>query len=405
MRNRSPALAMVGICCWSLLMSAPALANHGACPDEEIGKARKLMAAGKTQEALAAYHGIEDRCLDVADDLLDLAPAAAKHRQFRKAFHYNQLMAAHSPPAKREKFLAEKEEKLRLEPPCKVEVDSEPRGAAVIVDNKEVGVTTDSKPLAFIVKGGKHAISVRLEGHKILEAEFETEFGEDRVLSYTLEPFAVAKPAPIEPQPAPPAGQVGSEERPEEEQESRAGALDAPDSGPFVGLLGGPVWTDYGDPSLTVGAGMELGLDGGYAFRGLGGMRWLGAQVHGTLLYTPVSDASAGETSHFISVLVGGGARLAFWRLWADIRASVGAAILTGASEKSFFFAGAEDVSGAFAMVAVRAAAGVGWTFYKGLFVAVYPAAIDYMPRYKDFNANIDHVFRYQLAVAAGWEG
>ena len=382
------------------LSANSAQAKAKQCPDAELKTARALMAAGKQAKALTVYQGIEDDCLDVAEDLLYLGPAAAKLKLYRKAFHYNSLMAEHSPPDRRAQFLKQKEEELRLAPPCMIEIDSKPRGATVVVDNKEVGVTKDDKPLALVVKGGKHDISLRLEGHEILEANFEAEFGEEQILSYELKayrpftrttkdvspppPSNKPEPAPVDVEPAPPTA-------------ARA-------SGPFIGLLAGPAWTDYGDPDLSVGVAVEAGLDGGYVFRNLAGLDWLGVHVHGTLLWSPVNDSAADEMSHFITVLAGVGARLSFWQLWADIRISVGAAILTGASEKSFFFAGASDVSGAFANVAVRAAAGLGWTFYKGLFVAVYPVAIDYTPRFSDFNASIGQVFRYQLAVAAGWE-
>jgi len=393
-----------------ILPSGTVLAKKAGCPGAGLKKARALMADGKLKNALAAYGEIDDRCLDVAEDLLDLASAAAKLKQYRKAFHYNSLMAQHSPPDKRAQFLKQKEDELRLAPSCMVEVDTNPRGATVVVDNKEVGRTQQNKPLALVLKGGKHAISLRLEGHEILEAEFETEFGEDRVLSYTLKAYRPFKePAPVskdprpptEDQPTPPVSTPGEKQdtgEPEPQVEGR-------ESGPFVGLLAGPAWAEYGDPDLSVGVAVEAGLDGGYVFRNLAGQRWLGVQVHGTLLWTPVNDSAAGEMSHFISLLAGVGARLSFWQMWTDIRVSVGAAILTGASEKSFFFSGASEVSGAFANVTVRAAAGLGWTFYKGLFVAVYPVAIDYTPRFADFTDSIEKVFRYQLAVAAGWEG
>jgi len=391
-------------------LSGSALAKKKVCPAAALTKARALLADGKLEKALAAYADVNDKCLDVAEDLLDLASAAAKLKRYRKAFHYNSLMAQHSPPDKRAQFLKQKEEELRLAPTCMVEVDTNPRGATVVVDNKEVGTTKNSKPLALVIKGGKHAISLRLEGHEILEAEFETEFGEARVLTYTLKayrPFKEPKPVSKDPTPAQEDQPAPTVSTPKEKQETEEPEpeVEGRGSGPFVGLLAGPAWTDYGDPDLSVGVAVEAGLDGGYVFRNLAGQRWLGVQVHGTLLWTPVNDSGADEMSHFISLLAGVGARLSFWQMWTDIRVSVGAAILTGASEKSFFFSGASEVSGAFANVTVRAAAGLGWTFYKGLFVAVYPVAIDYTPRFSDFNESISKVFRYQLAVAAGWEG
>ena len=411
LRNPIRAGVIVHLCLISLVVpSGTALAKPTMCPAAALKKARSLMADGKHEKALAAYAELEDKCLDVAEDLLDLTSAAAKLKRYRKAFHYNSLMAEHSPPDKRAHFLKQKEEELKLAPSCMVEIDTNPRGATVVVDNKEVGITKDAKPLALVLKGGKHSVSLRLEGHEILEAKFETEFGEDRVLSYTLkayQPFKEPVPAskvptaPKDNQPTPPIttpdDKQGTDD-PEPQAEGR-------ESGPFVGLLAGPAWTDYGAPDLSVGVAVEAGLDGGYVFRNMGGLSWLGVQVHGTLLWSPVNDSGADEMSHFISLLAGVGARFSFWQMWTDIRISVGAAILTGASEKSFFFAGASEVSGAFANVTMRAAAGLGWTFYKGLYVAVYPVAIDYTPRFADFNDSIGQVFRYQLAVAAGWEG
>jgi len=319
-------------------------------------------------------------------------------------------MAEQSPPDKRAEFLKDKESRLRWIPPCRVFVGTRPGGATVVVDGQDRGMTPSKDTLELKVKGGKHKVTLWLEGYKKVEGAFTTEFGESKALNYTLQKIGAAAPTekkpepklvkPVEPTPPEPSPTQPETDGPE----GKEGANSAKSNGVFAGVMVGPAWADYGDPRLSAGAGVEVGLDAGYLWRQLWTGGWLGLHVHGTMLYTPVVDSAVDEQISFIHLLAGAGARINFWRLWADVRFSLGAALLTGASEKSFFFDGAKKVSGTFANIAIRTAVGIGWTFYKGLYACVYPVAIDYMPGMADFNANISGVFRYQVAGALGWE-
>ena len=53
----------------------------------------------------------------------------------------------------------------------------------------------------------------------------------------------------------------------------------------------------------------------------------------------------------------------------------------------------------------MRTSLGLGMPLWKGLTITVYPAAIEYMPGIDSFMDEISGIFRYQLAVAVGWQG
>ena len=215
------------------------------------------------------------------------------------------------------------------------------------------------------------------------------------------------KPAPVEkppvkpPEPAPVTQPVKPEPTTDDDPDELAAP---PMSGGFFGnLLFGPAWADYGDPSLNVGTGVELGGEAGYHWRQPFGLKWLGFDVHGTVLYAPVSDADVDQQMGFLNVFAGGTVRFYFWRAFAGLRFSLGPSILIGATEKSFFFTGATSVSGTFVNLAVRPSVVIGWTVWKGLTVSVNPS-LEYMPRIETFNENITGVLRFFLAVGLGWQ-
>lgn len=395
--------AMGGI--MALLCCATSVADAAPCKESLRQEAKKLLAQKKVEQAIKKYEAMGKECLVVAD-WWELARAYEGLGRFRDAFECNTKMAEQSPPDKRAEFLKDKEARLKWAPPCSVFVGTRPGGATVMVDGQDRGMTPNKDALELKLKGGKHKVTLWLEGYKKVEASFTTEFGESKALTYTLQKIGGVAPPEKKPEPSPvePTPELSPKKLKTEEPEKEDAPPPIQNNGVFVGVQVGPAWADYGDPKLSAGAGVEVGLDAGYLWRELWTGGWLGFHVHATMLYTPVVDSAVDEQISFIHLLAGAGARINFWRLWADVRFSLGAALLTGASEKSFFFDGAKKVSGTFANIAIRTAVGIGWTFYKGLYACVYPMAIDYMPSMADFNANISGILRYQVAGALGWE-
>lgn len=53
---------------------------------------------------------------------------------------------------------------------------------------------------------------------------------------------------------------------------------------------------------------------------------------------------------------------------------------------------------------AVRSSLGLGMKVWKGITVTVYPAVVEFMPGIDSFHSLITSIFRYQLAVALGWQ-
>ena len=178
-----------------------------------------------------------------------------------------------------------------------------------------------------------------------------------------------------------------------------------PGGGLFVNAVAGPYWASYGDYSGEVTAALEVGGDVGWLWRI---NRRMGVYAHATVLYDSVQYSSSTDDYQmgFLNLFFGGGGRLYFFsgsKLWADLRVGVGPALLLGATENIFpLKKGA--LEGAPTGFALRSSLGIGWTFYRGLSVTFKPVGIEYMPAIDAFLPEITGIFRYQLAVALGWQ-
>ena len=278
--------------------------------------------------------------------------------------------------------------------------------AAVTLDGKPQGTTPLSARIYLLPDSKQHTLELKADGYRPYSQKIRARRNVHRRLTVNLMRLAPVKPvpAPVPPKPVPPkpvppepvASQPADPDPDELERPRTTGGL-------FGSLLVGPAWAEYGDDSLTVGTGIELGGEIGYSWRGPLGIRWLGFELLATVLYTPVSDTSVDQQMGSLNIFPGGGVRFHFGSLFAGLRFAIGPALLLGATEESFFFSGATGVSGAFAQIAIRPSLVLGWKVYKGLTVTVNPA-IEYMPRLDDFNKNITGVMRIHLAVGLGWQ-
>ena len=224
-------------------------------------------------------------------------------------------------------------------------------------------------------------------------------------------PAPKPKPAPA-PKPTPASQpKVAAAGNPTEAQiDAGAAGYDEPDpprlsGGPFANAVVGLYFADYGDAGLSeVPAALEVGADVGYLWR-LNST--LGVHADVSLLYDTVVHSGKTEDVPFgfLNVFFGGGLRLYFWRVWADLRVAVGPALLVGAMDKQvFLFPTGTVPDGVLTGFALRTSLSLGWTFWKGLTLTVYPAAIEYTPAMEGFKDGVS-VLRYQLALALGWQG
>jgi len=132
----------------------------------------------------------------------------------------------------------------------------------------------------------------------------------------------------------------------------------------------------------------------------------LGIHAHASVLYNSVQFSTSSEDYQFgfLNIFVGGGLRLYFWRLWTSLQVAVGPALLLGATENIFPLKKGE-LEGVPTGFALRSSLGLGWAFWKGVTVTVYPASIEYMPGIDAFMDDVTGIIRYHLAVAVGWQG
>jgi len=342
--------------------------------------------------------------------------------------HYGRY-AEMLPPGRRQAF-QNKLEKLRVGSPCLLSIASQPGGAVVRVDGVNRGMTPlEGSPLQIRVPGGSHEVSLSLADHEPTSRRIEAEFGEAQALGFALRP--IPGPAPAS---QPQAEQLASRTARAPEPHTRAveqarlarstpaieppavvqhattpAPAPAPASGMFVDLLAGPVIQDYGDDRLETSVGVELGLRAGYLWR----WRRLGLHLGLAVLCAPVDDKLEAEetASLFLSLLGGAGLRLYVHEsIWAGLSLSLGPSLLLGASKSSVLFQDpgrpnpVAEVSGVFAMLALRPELALGWRVHRGLTLLLSPLAVDWSPRIEELGPGITRVLRYQVSLGVGWQ-
>ena len=420
--------------CLTLLLCLTILSPAAVLADTPRQKARKLLRAGSALYNKGNYAGALEKYRAAKTHLpgsfkidLNIAHTLVKLGlpHFPEAARFYEHFLARDDVPKKYKVDARRQMQTLKAQLASLFVDCSVKGAKVMVDGKSMGATPLKTRIYLTPREKPYAIKVESGGLQPFAQELVLKANEHLIIKVIFaKPKPVTKPPPS-PEPPKPAPQTpvplkpAPVEQPEPpvkpqptEPTSEPTTDDDPDdlavppttSGFFGNLLVGPAWTDYGDPSLTVGTGVELGGELGYHWRGPFGNRWLGFDVHATVLYTPVSDTSVDQEMGFINVFGGGSVRFYFGSAFAALRFSVGPSILFGATEKSFFFDGATSVSGAFANVAVRPSVVLGWTVWKGLTVSLNPS-VEYMPRIESFSDSISGVTRFILAVGLGWQG
>jgi len=285
-------------------------------------------------------------------------------------------------------------------------------GATIIVDGKEVGRTPLNRRI--YLRPGLHELKLQANRYTPFSRDLELRIDEHREMVVALqkqvqEPVqkqahkTAQKPAHKTAVPA---------TRPAKVTRAAAGEATASKGhrqedhgGLFINVLLGPYWADYGTDRVEPLANLELGGDVGYLWRAPLGLRRLGLYVKASVLYAAVPYESEGESYPFgfLNVLAGGGLRLHFWRLWADLGLALGPCLMLGADKDHFLFKD-KVPSGVPVGLALRSSLGIGWTFWKGLTVTVYPAAVDYMPSMGNFSGDIAGALHYQVAVGLGWQ-
>lgn len=288
-------------------------------------------------------------------------------------------------------------------------------GAVIFIDGNEVGVTPLKRRI--YLRPGLHELKLMKEGYAFSNKELELRIDEHREMLVALDkkvetpaptPASNSTPAqkPVE-QPPEPVAVVQFPADVDIKEESAGNAVPQPEEdlggGLYVNALIGPYWASYGDHQGEITAALEVGGDVGYLWR-IG--HRLGLHVDASVLYNSVLYSTSSEDYQFgfLNIFVGGGLRIYFWRLWANLKVAAGPAMLLGATEDVFPLKKGE-LEGVPTGFALRASLGLGWTFWKGLTVTVYPAAIEYMPGIDSFKDEISSIIRYQLAVALGWQG
>ena len=287
-------------------------------------------------------------------------------------------------------------------------------GATIIVDGKEVGRTPLRRRI--YLRPGLHQLKLMKEGFAFHNKEVELKIDEHRGMAVTMKkkdammkvvkvPVPAPRPAPAT---RPVQAKVAAAGNPDRDQ-VEAEAEDDPDpldqenrGGLFVNVLFGPYWASYGDYPGEFTAALEAGGDVGFLWRL---NRRLGFHAHASVLYDALVYSKSGDEYQlgFLNIFVGGGLRLYFWKLWVELRLAAGPALLLGAEENVFPLKPG-TLEGTPVGFAVRTSLGLGWTFFKGLTVTVYPVGIEYMPAIDSFMPEITGIFRYQLGVALGWQ-
>ena len=280
-------------------------------------------------------------------------------------------------------------------------------GATILVDGKEVGRTPLKRRI--YLRPGLHELKLRAKRYAPFARDLELRIDEHREMVVALQKrvqkpgqgptVPATRPARITAA-APGVAASAGAHRPED------------DGGVFVNVLLGPYWADYGADVGEQSGNLELGGGVGYLWRAPFGVRQLGVYVKASALYAAASYKSEGKDYPFgfLNILAGGGLRLNFWRLWADLGVALGPSLMLGADEGHFLFKAKElsvkstEPSGVPIGFAVRSSLGIGWTFWKGLTLTVFPVALDYMPSMGNFRGDIAGVLHYQVAVGMGWQ-
>ncbi|MBI2896522.1 MAG: PEGA domain-containing protein [Deltaproteobacteria bacterium] len=204
------ALALVA---WQPLAGAqprrrPARPQPAAEPvqDDATQRAREAYDRGRTQfaaqqyrEALAAFQAAYD-AKPHPTVLISIAECQERLEDFRAAVATLERYLADSPEARDRQQVQERIAAHRTRP-AKINVTSEPAGAAIGVDGSASGQVT---PATIEIAPGAHTISLTLEGYENATQEITVEFAERRDLPLTLqtpvpeEPELPPEPAPVE---------------------------------------------------------------------------------------------------------------------------------------------------------------------------------------------------------------
>ena len=405
------------LCAALLIVTAPAA--EAQTDKQKAGKlfrvGNKLYARGNAKGALEKFLRARKLFpsykldLNIATCLYDMGRHAEAARELERFLD----KAEKAPPAT-VKAANLKLSKLRRSL-SSIKLTSNEDGATILVDGKEVGRTPLRRRI--YLRPGLHQLKLMKEGFAFHNKEVELKIDEHREMAVTMKkkdamvkvvkvPVPAPRPAPAtRPVKAKVAAAAGNPDRDQVEAEAK----DDPDPldqenrwGLFVNVLLGPYWASYGDYAGEFTAALEVGGDIGFLWRL---NRRLGIHAHASVLYDALVY-SRGKDEYqlgFLNLFFGGGARLYFWKLWAELRLAAGPALLLGAEENVFPLKPG-TLEGTPVGFAVRTSLGLGWTFYKGLTVSVHPVGIEYMPAIDSFLPEITGIFRYQLGVAVGWQ-
>lgn len=369
--------------------------------------AMKLFHAGKYREAIAAFE--RSHLADPhPNNLYNAGEAYRRLGDMRKSHHFYKRYADTLGGNVRQRLLA-KLDRLRWGKECVASVITQPGGAQVFLDGKEIGLSPkDGTALEFKATGGKRRLEIRLAGYVSVLQPLVAEFGEPQSVSVQLKAVPSTQPAT-----KPFTGTIKEtantrNRRANQTSSEGTSKKNSKGGGVTIHAWAGPAFTDYGDKRLEKKVEIEFGLRAGYLWR----WSWLGVEADVGVMGVTVAEGNVQESSAFFLNITGalGVRAYVYRRLWVGIRLSVGPTILLGAGKDSLFFSNPDDpgnvanVIGVFANVLVRPGVVAGWSFENGLSVMVSPFTMDYSPRFSEFSPNISHILRYNMYLGIGWQ-
>lgn len=275
-------------------------------------------------------------------------------------------------------------------------------GALVEVDGKISGLTP--LPYQIYLTPGPHRFVVSKKGFEVARRTAALRPAQQLELKLKLTPVGPASRSAA-PSSRPLAGARGVEPAEVEASSPSSSAARPPvyTSGLFFHALVGPSWSTFGDPQLEAGVTAEVGLRLGWQWR----WRSLALHADASLFALPGSEETGkGEDRFwFLSTYAGGGVRYYLLRsLWVGARLSAGLATLVGVDGDVSLFDPGMTVTGPVSLFALRPEVTIGLTIWSGLTFVLTPLAVDYSPRHRAFHEQVDHIVRYHVGVAAGWQ-
>jgi PEGA domain-containing protein/tetratricopeptide repeat protein len=170
---------------------APAQDDATQRAREAYDRGRTQFAAGQYQDALASFQAAYD-AKPHPTVLISIAECQEHLEDYRAAVATLEHYLQDSPDA-RDRADVEARIAAHRQRPAKLNITSEPTGAAISIDGANSGQVT---PAELEVPPGEHSVALTLDGYTEATQQVTVEFAEHRDLPMTLEEAAPAEPEP-----------------------------------------------------------------------------------------------------------------------------------------------------------------------------------------------------------------